>query len=471
MIGAAKCLGALSVSLMSVMPAVVEPPFSRAAELSADSTALIVCGTGCPTPDEFWVNAMMSQFITPTHPGQIVTPVAVTTPQEAWPITGLLRVIGLVTGDPRIFGPGGAAWPDEPLWKISGFFDMLLDQSVAQGVTDLESAMAAHGDDHLVINGYSQGANLVNKEKRKLAAQYPHGTAAPDISFVLAGDPNVPNGGLASRFPGLPSVLLGTFDGAEPTNTQFHTDVIIRQYDGAADFPLYHLNVVADLNAVMGFLYLHTRGLDVSLPSDPRTSPAYQGTHGDSSYYFFPTQDLPLFAPLRQLGVPEQLIDVIEPFFRVLVEQGYDRSIPPWEPTPARLVPHPDPAKVADELVDAIHEGIDNAKAAVGRPAATRTPPPAAAAVPDLPVIETTEEGPPIVATLKSTGNEPAAGSSSEPALPTVPRSGDRASLGEADQPPQIRGRHRSDPGAKSPAQAAASSSTKESHRGAGGIN
>ena len=78
---------------------------------------------------------------------------------------------------------------------------------------------------------------------------------------------------------------------------------------------------------------------------DPTTSPAYQGTHGDSSYYLFPTQDLPLFDPLRSLGVPEPLIDVVEPFFRVIVELGYDRSIPPWEPTPARLIPPLHPVK------------------------------------------------------------------------------------------------------------------------------
>jgi hypothetical protein len=236
-------------------------------------------------------------------------------------------------------------------------------------VADLEAAMAEHGNDHLVIYGESAGANTVNKEKRKLAAQYPSGTTAPDIEFVLEGDPNVPNGGLAARFPGLPTVILGTFDGPEPTDTPFHTDVINRQYDGAADFPLYVLNPIADLNAVLGFLYVHTNAFDVSLAPDASTSPAYQGTHGDSSYYLFPTADLPLFAPLRQLGVPESLIDVVEPFFRVLVELGYDRSIPPWEPTPARLIPPLNPVAVAGDLVNAIGEGINNALSPVGTPA------------------------------------------------------------------------------------------------------
>jgi hypothetical protein len=156
-----------------------------------------------------------------------------------------------------------------------------------------------------------------------------------------------------------------------------------RSNDGAADFPLHPLNLVADANAVLGFLYIHTNYLDaVSLPSDPTTSPAYQGTHGDSSYYFFPTEHLPLFAPLRQLGVPEPLIDVVEPFFRVLVEMGYDRSIPPWEPTPARLIPPLDPAKVATDLVNAIGEGVNNALALVGVAPLSSIPAPVTLAAP-----------------------------------------------------------------------------------------
>lgn len=368
-------IGAAVVAVMATAVPSPAPTMSPTVRLAADSTALIVCGGTCPIPDQYIVDSAMNQFITPTHPGQTITPVAVTTPSEAWPITGLLRLIGFAFGDSRLFGPGGPAWPDEPWWKLSGLFDLTADQSVQAGVADLEAAMAAHGNDHLVIFGYSMGANTANKEKRKLAEQYPPGTTAPDISFVLMGDPNLPNGGLAARFPGLPTVILGTFDGPEPTDTLFHTDVITRQYDGNADFPLYPLNVIADLNAVLGFMYVHTQYLAaVSLPADPTTSPAYQGTHGDSSYYFFETQDLPLFAPLRQLGVPESLIDVVEPFFRVVVELGYDRTIPPWEPTPARLISTLDPATVATDLVNAIGEGINNAIALVGLPGPLSTP-------------------------------------------------------------------------------------------------
>ena len=65
------------------------------------------------------------------------------------------------------------------------------------------------------------------------------------------------------------------------------------------------------------------------------------------------------------MGVPEPVIDVVEPFFRVIVELGYDRSIPPWQPTPARLIPPLNPATVAADLVNAIGEGITNAAALI----------------------------------------------------------------------------------------------------------
>jgi hypothetical protein len=359
----------VGVTVLAVTAAVVLEPSSEspAVKLSADSTALIVCGTSCPTPDAYWIDSVKNNFIAPTHPDQDIDYVAVTTPQEYWPITGLARLIGFAVGDPNIGGFAGAMWPDEPWWKLSGLFDLTVDQSIRAGAANLEAAMAEHGDDHLVINGYSQGATVVNTVKRKLAEQYPAGTDAPDIDFVLGGDPNLPNGGLSARFPGLYVPILDlTFDGPAPTDTQFDTVEISRQYDMASDFPLYPLNVIATANALLGFVYLHTNPFDVSLPEDPTTSPAYQGTHGDTSYYFFETENLPLFAPLRMLGVPEALIDAVEPFFRVLVELGYDRDIPLWEPTPARLIPELDPAKVATDLANAVGEGIANTLAIVG---------------------------------------------------------------------------------------------------------
>jgi hypothetical protein len=438
---------------------------SPAVKLSADSTALLLCGTACPTWNDAHVEDIKNQFIAPTHPGQDIDYVAVTAPMEAWPLTGLLRVVGLLGfGDPGTFGPGGDAWPDEPLWKLSGLFDLTTDQSVQAGVGDLEQAMAAGGNDHLVIYGDSQGAIVANVEKRKLAEQYPDGTAAPDIDFVLTGDWNVPNGGLHARFPGfyIP-VLDWTFDGPEPTNTQFDTDVIIQQYDGVSDFPLYPLNVIATLNALLGVVYVHPYPFNVSLPPDQTATPPTVSQHGDTTYHFFSTQDLPLFGPLRTLGVPEPLIDVVEPFFRVLVELGYDRTIPLGEPTPARLIPPLDPAKAITNLVNAIGEGATNTAAPSGAPTPLSTSAPVTLAAPAdeaastyiSPRLKSTDTAPPTrteqlgskeratpngqVSTNTALSSPSVLASTSERGKPTLrpatPRPAIRDSLGATEQP------------------------------------
>jgi hypothetical protein len=328
-----------------------------------DRTALVLGGTTVPTPDQAYLDAVRDHFVGPLL-GQDIEYVPVTAPMELWPITGAGRLLWLVFGPQSVWGLDGPGWPDEPLWKLTGFFDLTFDESVAGGVADLEDAIAEHPNESLVIFGYSQGAMVANVEKQKLEDQYPNGDG-PDIEFVLIGDPNLPNGGLAARFPGLYLPILNfTFNGPAPTDTQFHTVEDINQYDGAADFPLYPLNLISTGNALLGAVYRHPRDLEPSV-DDPGT---IHTTTGDTDYYFHPTDDLPLFDPLRTIGVPEPVIDVFEPVTKVAVELGYDRTIPPGEPTPARLIPPINPATVAGDLVNAVGEGITNAAALIGAP-------------------------------------------------------------------------------------------------------
>ena len=178
----------MSIGVAALVVTAAAAPMSTespAVTLSADSTALLLCGTACPTWNDAHVEDIKNQFIAPTHPGQDIDYVAVTAPMEAWPLNGLFRVLGLLGfGEPGCARPGGDCWPDYPLWKLSGLFDLTYDQSVQTGVGALEQAMAAAGNDHLVIYGDSQGANVANMMKRKLAEQYPD---AEDRHDTVAG--------------------------------------------------------------------------------------------------------------------------------------------------------------------------------------------------------------------------------------------------------------------------------------------
>ena len=62
------------------------------------------------------------------------------------------------------------------------------------------------------------------------------------------------------------------------------------------------------------------------------SSPAFHGTRGDTSYYFFGTEAAVVCSAAHSRGarVADRRVRTVRP---VIVELGYDRSIPPWEPT------------------------------------------------------------------------------------------------------------------------------------------
>lgn len=179
-------IGAAAVVVMGTVVPVTTASASSPPCTKTDATcALVLGGTSISTPDGYYIETVKNQFIAPTHPGQDIEYVAVTTPQELWPVTGAIRLLELALAPPELGGLGGPAWPDEPWWKLSGLFDLTADQSVQAGAADLEDAIAEHPNDHLVISGYSQGAGVANVVKRRLAAQYPAGTTAPQYRLRI----------------------------------------------------------------------------------------------------------------------------------------------------------------------------------------------------------------------------------------------------------------------------------------------
>jgi hypothetical protein len=181
---------------------------------------------------------------------------------------------------------------------------------------------------------------------------------ASNLSFVLVGDPNNPVGGILARFPGFYIPVLDVaFNGATPPNSPYHTLIYTAQYDGIADAPQYPLNIISDVNALMGYFYIHNTypmltagqvGNAVQLP----TSPGYTG---NTTYYMLMTQNLPLLQPIRDIpyaGPP--IADIFQPDLRVLVDMGYADFGPGANyadvPTPAGLFALPNPFTIVPDL-------------------------------------------------------------------------------------------------------------------------
>jgi hypothetical protein len=268
--------------------------------------------------------------------------------------------------------------------------DMTFDPSVAEGVGDITAALhhqlAANPAEPVVIFGYSQSSDIATILKSSLRSD----SAAPpesQLSFVLIGNTNRPNGGLFTRFPGLYIPLLNvTFNPPPtPTDTGYATTDIAFQYDPIADFPQYPINLLASLNALAGLPIVHLSYPNPYLPESGNiplvptalpggytpdqlqrlmNDPANRQTYGDTTYITIPANNLPLLQLLVDLGAKTGLsslttpiVDLLQPAMRVLVEAGYDRTQPYGRPTTAGLIPAVGPTFGAD-LASAVELGV-----------------------------------------------------------------------------------------------------------------
>ena len=202
-----------------------------------------------------------------SHSPAVTSPVT-QIPSTANPITLVVTGTGYTTLPPalltkigRVYFPGTPSpyllYTPEEFWPFTPQLGSLtLNQSAALGTQNLNNAILTQLALGHTVNvwGTSQGSLVLTDEIRWLMANGSPGTS--QVKFVLTGDPGNPDGGLFERFNGLTIPLLDvSFNGATPPNSPYQTAIYTNQYDGVADFPRYPLNLIADANAVNGFLY------------------------------------------------------------------------------------------------------------------------------------------------------------------------------------------------------------------------
>ncbi|QLL07814.1 PE family protein [Mycobacterium vicinigordonae] len=282
---------------------------------AAQNIALIMGGTGNPLPLSEYVTDIENNWIKPLF-GSSWIPTKLPTPEQFWPIT-----------------------PD--------LGNMTYNQSVAKGVSLLNAAITHQAElgNNIVAFGYSQSASIINNEILALMAN--NSPFQGQLSFIMAAAGNNPNGGLLSRFPGFYIPILdATFNGATPANNPYPTQIFTAQYDGIAHTPQYPLNILADVNALMGYFYVHNQ-YPALLASNAVQLPTSPGYTGNTEYYMFMTQNLPLLQPIRDIPYAGPVIaDLLQPPLRVMVDLGYNYGYADL-PTPAGLINIPNPFNVA----------------------------------------------------------------------------------------------------------------------------
>lgn len=321
----ADAVAAQTLSELNALAAPVPTPVTA---------ALILSESGVPTPSQTYIQDVYTKFVLPNFPSAM-PPQGVSIPNGLYPFTGVK--------------------------------DLTLNVSVSRGAVMLHDAIieqlaALPTGSSLAVLGFSQSAVVSSVVMPMLSAA---GIPSSAVNFVLLGNPMNPNGGVFARFSGLVLPSLGfTFSGATPDNL-YPTVTYSLEYDGFASFPRYPINLLADLNAVLGIPFVH--GEYPHLTQAQIDSAVLLETQGptQSTYYMIPTEQLPLLRPLRllpYLGNP--LAELLEPNMRVLVNLGYGdpefsySTGPANVPTPFGLFPSVSPFKVLDLLNTGTAQGI-----------------------------------------------------------------------------------------------------------------
>lgn len=334
---AAAVVNALTAPVRSLMGRPLADGAASAADMltapapASPTTALVMGGSGMPIPDATFVSNVVGTYLTPKFPAVTFNPRALFTPEGLYPA----------------FGPK----------------ELTLDASVSQGLAMLDDAIRRElvAGNPVSVVGLSQSAVIASLEMSRLS---PGGTPSSlPITFTLLGNPVNPNGGLLTRFPGLSLPSLGiTAYGAPPDNA-WPTNVYTIEYDGYADFPRYPINILSDVNALAGIVFLHdTYPETTSLP--PAITLPTQGPT-QTTYHMILSPHLPLLTPLRALPLlGEPLADLIEPDLKILVNLGYGdpshgySTGPANVPTPFGLIPPFDPVTVLGDLVTGTQQGV-----------------------------------------------------------------------------------------------------------------
>jgi PE-PPE domain-containing protein len=136
------------------------------------------------------------------------------------------------------------------------------------------------------------------------------------------------------------------------------------------------LNLVADANAVAGFLYGPHDYVDYSYETlAAKQLPTSPGYTGNTTYSMVPTQNLPLLDPLLdpvRRGLPlsapsapqpygDALADLLQPDLRVLVDMGYGSDEYANIPTHASLIEFPNWPVIGIDLGHGTIQGCEAA--------------------------------------------------------------------------------------------------------------
>jgi PE-PPE domain/PE family len=325
-----------------------DPPLPQT--LIAPSVGLFMGGSGNPIPNATYINGVLN-WVNQNFAVTMSNALPLFTPEGLYPVTGVKT--------------------------------LPVNTSVSEGITILQSAInqqlfptSGTGAPSVAVLGYSQSSVISSLVMQNiLSGNYPFQVpSTSQLGFTLLGDPMNPNGGVLERFVGLTFPSLGfDFYGATPPNTPYNTAIYTLEYDGFADFPQYPIDVLSDLNAVLGIQYVHGTYASINPNALPQGdtmielpgSATLPGGTGATNYYMITQPNLPLLDPVRAVPIiGNPIADLAQPDLAVLVNLGYGSTAQGWStgpanvPTPFGVIPPVSPIDVAGALAAGTQQGM-----------------------------------------------------------------------------------------------------------------
>jgi hypothetical protein len=312
----------------------------------AGSFGLVMGGTGNPTPDTPYFDAVVDKYLLPNFPIPFDDYHALPTPEQFCPFV-CVPAGGAPGGIPPFPLPAPLDPNDYPP-------NLTFGSSVTTGAGILNQAIRHNLDslqngNEIVVSGYSQSGTVGTLSMNDLIAKaeandgagttgWPTLDELKNLHVVLNGDPNTPIGGILDRFQfpdgiqafslspapqHVPFVNIPLSLAPTPT-TDIPADVYTGEYDAYASFPQDPTNILADINALIGIVTVHP--FYPTYTEDQLASAIDVGTIGDTHFYDIP-ENLPILQFMFNGGTAGQFFgDFFSPWARLFIDWGYGNA-------------------------------------------------------------------------------------------------------------------------------------------------
>lgn len=235
--------------------------------------------------------------------------------------------------------PAGAPFSWMPQGLLPpGPRDKVTIGEAAYTATDSLTQAIRNGGGTQAAVGLSQGTLALDQAQVRLASD-PNAPAPDQLTFTTIGDPTTQSAFGKSFLAGVfgPGEYIPLIDYTMPkkVDSQYDANRIVAAYDGLADFPDRPENPFAVANAIAGSTITHTPAAftspDIIPPQNIKSEVNSRGATTTS--FLIPVTNLPLTLPLRYLGMPSGMVDMIDGTLQPIIDAGYSRNDDPNHPT------------------------------------------------------------------------------------------------------------------------------------------